>query len=163
MTSSFRHGVASLVFVTVVLCCSISKAQSAKGTYVGSIDEKVRTLEKACVSTLRTLNAAQITYWGGDNSKGFARTLKQLGPHGEGLLDEATASGEKDGYGFRLVPETISEAYPIKHYKFIAQPTKRLSKSQRSYYTDETGVIRFTDEEWEPTREDSPLRGPDER
>lgn len=155
MTSSSRHKVAILLLVIIVLCGVICKAQSANGTDTGSVEETVRILERSCVSNLRALNVAQITYWGGDNTKGFARTLKQLGPEGEGLLNAATVSGEKSGYGFRLVPDSgVRESDPIKHYEIIAQPVKRITKRQRSYYTDETGVIRFTEEKREPTSTD---------
>jgi hypothetical protein len=87
-----------------------------------------------------------------------------LGPDGEGVLNAAMVSGERDGYRFRLVPDkSVGEADPIKHYKIIAQPAKRLSRLQRSYYTDETGVIRFTEEKREPASTDPPLEPPNER
>ncbi|MFY9905017.1 MAG: hypothetical protein WAK62_07720, partial [Terriglobales bacterium] len=164
MTSFFRRDVASFLLVIFVLCCGLIKAQSVNGTDAGSAEEQIRAREKACVLNLRSLNVAQITYWGGDDTRGFARTLKQLGPDGAGLLDAATVSGRKDGYRFRLLlGKTIGEAEPIKHYKLIAQPVKQLSSSQRSYYTDETGIIRFTEQEREPAITDPPLEPPNER
>ena len=48
-----------------ILWCGVSKAQSVNESTNG-VEQKVRPLEKACVSNLRTLNVAQITYWGGD-------------------------------------------------------------------------------------------------
>ena len=164
MTLFLRRGMASFISVIVVLCCGISKAQSVSGTETGGVEEGIRAREKACVSNLRLLNVAQITYWGGDDTKGFAGRLKQLGPDGEGLLNAAAVSGEKDGYRFRLVPDKIAgEAGPFKHYKLIAQPAQRLSRRQRSYYTDETGVIRFTERKREPASTDPPLEPPKER
>jgi hypothetical protein len=150
--------------LAVVLCCGIANAQISNGTDASSAEEKVTVLEKGCVLNLRALNVAQITYWGGEDAKGFARTLKQLGPEGEGLLNAATTSGEKDGYRFRLVPDQrAGETNPIKHYVIIAEPVRRISKRQRSYFTDESGVIRFTEQRREPTSTDPPLEPPKER
>lgn len=164
MTSLFRREVARLLSVIVVLSCGTINAQGVNGTDGGGAEKEIRAREKACVSNLRSLNVAQITYWGGNDVRGFARTLKQLGPDGEGLLDAATVSGRKDGYRFRLLlGKAVDEAEPIKHYKLVAQPVNRLSRSQRSYYTDETGVIRFTEQEREPTSADPPLETPNER
>ena len=164
MSSRLRHEVARLLSVIVFVCCGIGKAQSVNGTDTEAVQEKVTILEKGCVLSLRTFNVAQITYWGGNETKGFARTFKQLGPDGEGVLDAAMVSGERDGYRFRLVPDkSVGKADPIKHYKIIAQPAKRLSRLQRSYYTDETGVIRFTEEKREPASTDPPLEPPNER
>ncbi len=107
----------------------------------------VRSLEMTCVGTLRNLNTSQHTYMGGDQTRGFARSLKQLGPDGEGFVDAITGSGKRYGYSFRLIPEkTDSETQPILHYSIIARPIKRLSERQRSYYTDDSGEIRFTEE-----------------
>ncbi|MGA3106824.1 MAG: hypothetical protein ABSD53_20260 [Terriglobales bacterium] len=146
-----------------ILWCGVSKAQSVNESTNG-VEQKVRPLEKACVSNLRTLNVAQITYWGGDDAKGYAPTLKQLGPDGAGLLNAATVSGKKDGYRLRLVPDqSAGDATPIKHYKIIARPLTRLSKNQRSYYTDESGIIRFTEEPREPESTDPPLEPPSQR
>lgn len=100
--------------------------------------------EAICVGNLRTINTAQVTYWGGDSTKGFARTLKELGPKGAGILDSELSSGKADGYIFRLVPKPPTEGRMIEHYSVTASPIIRLSKKQRSFYTDESGVIRFT-------------------
>src|SRR5437867_12327411 len=51
------------------------------------VQPRAQAYEKNCVSSLRTLNTAQITYWGGDPQKGYARSLKQLGPKGEGMIE----------------------------------------------------------------------------
>ncbi len=73
------------------------------------------------------------------------------------VLHSLGAASSQESYGH------VGEAAPIEHYKIIAQPAKRLSRSQRSYYTDETGVIRFTEEKREPANTDPPLEPPNER
>jgi hypothetical protein len=76
----------------------------AKQTAGTSSDAQLRAkvCEESCVGSLRTLNTAQTTYWGGDAKKGFARSLKQLGPRGEDLIEQVLATGKKDGYQFVL-------------------------------------------------------------
>jgi hypothetical protein len=163
MSMFFQHALAALLSGAVVLCSGISNAQSVNGTDTAAIEQNVIALEKACVLSLRSLNVAQGTYRGGDDSKGFARTFKQLGPAGEGLLDAATVSGKKDGYHFRMIPEAVGQTGAIKHYKILAQPATRIGKHQRSYYTDETGVIRWTELAREPAVTDAPLAPPYDR
>ncbi len=153
----------SLFALITTFCCTVTEAQTVTRSNGPTVEDKVRMLEENCVSSLRTFNVAQVTYWGGDETKGFARTFKQLGPDGEGLLDETMVSGERYGYRFRLIVPDVGEDTPIQHYAIIAQPVKRLSTRQRSYYTDETHVIRFTELDHEPTSSDPPLEPPKER
>ena len=153
---------AGLLTVFLILCCLTGNAQNVSGTDALVTEVQVKALEKSCVLNLRTLNVAQLAYQGGDDSKGFARTLKQLGPDGESLLDAVTVSGVKDGYRFQLVPHK-DHAKSVQHYKIIARPVDRLTDSQRSYYTDESGVIRFTEEARRPASSDPPLEPPYER
>jgi hypothetical protein len=108
------------------------------------LTNRIKSQETSCISTLRTINVAEGTYWGGVDSRGYAGSLKKLGPSGESLIDAVTASGKKDGYRFRLRPEHRVEHSPVRHYTITARPIIRLSNDQRSFFTDETGVIRFT-------------------
>jgi hypothetical protein len=143
--------------------CDAAQSDQSTGTV---IEKRVNAYEEWCVSTLRVINVAEVTYWGGDSAKGYARTLKELGPAGAGLLNAVTASGEieavvlggeKNGYRYRLIPERTDSNRPIMHYTIIARPIKRLVKDQRSFFTDETGVIRFTTENRAATIADPPL------
>ncbi len=123
----------------------------AQGT---DIRARAKLDEESCITTLRTINVAEAAYQGGDDTKGFARTLKELGPAGESLIDWVMASGEKDGYRFRLTPEHKGTNRPVKHYTITARPIRRLVKNQRSFFTDETHVIRFTTENRPATASD---------
>ena len=110
------------------------------------------------VGNLRTLNTAQVTYWGGDAKKGFARSLKQLGPRGEDLIEQVLATGKKDGYQFVLTPGPVDANGAIRHYTISARPSKVLVKGQRSFFTDETGVIRSTPENRAATASDPSIQ-----
>jgi len=103
---------------------------------------------------------AQGTYWGGDAKKGYARTLKELGPGGAGMVDAAIASGKKDGYRFRFIPKRAAGHGPITQYTISARPIKRLFADQRSFFTDESGVIRSTTANRPATVADPPLDSP---
>jgi hypothetical protein len=154
MSASFRSlGLITIMLSSLTLARATSSNQAAADH---SLEKRVKVSEAACIQNLRTINTAQSTYWGGDETKGFARTLRELGPAGAGLLEPAIASGKKGGYRYRLSAKTITDQ-PIKHYIVTATPIKRLAKHQRGFFTDETGVIRFTTENRVATRTDPPL------
>lgn len=148
----------------VFILFSGSTTAQRRNQHVKATEENVQVLEKQCVLLLRTLNVAQGTYWGGDQTRGFARTLEELGPKGAQLLDANQVSGQTDGYRFRLIPDkTLRKDEFIKHYQIIAYPSPRLSRQQRSYFSDETDIIRFTDENRKATSADPTLAAPYER
>jgi hypothetical protein len=143
--------------ILAVLCILVARIPMSGQTKVVDKGEQIKEYENTCIELLRTINVAQGTYWGGDTAKGYARTLKELGPTGVQLIDSIQASGRTPEYQLRLIPERRPGGRPIEHYAIVARPTKRLSKSQRSFYTDETGVIRYTTEDRAATVADSPL------
>ena len=130
------------------LCLVALTAMQAEPTQLSSssVRDRVRAYELSCVATLQAITVANGPYWGGDPAKGYASSLRELGPRGAGILDSVAASGKKDGYHFRLLPERTTDNQAIRHYTIEAWPIKRLVKNQRSFVTDETGVIRFTTE-----------------
>lgn len=155
--TSFRRADAGALVLTALLAV-ICEASPRYQVNRPDLKEGVEAYEKNCVLTMRMLNVVQGTYEGGDAEKGYARTLKQLGPSGAGILADADlASGEKDGYRFRLIPQHTAKSHPVSYYSIIARPIKRLTRNQRSYFTDETGVIRFTSANRAPTVADPPI------
>jgi hypothetical protein len=120
--------------------------------------EKIARAEEAsCVANLRAINVSQNSYWGGERTKGYAATLRELGPAGAGFLEPVIATGKKDGYRHTLTPKDKKAGQPIRHYSITAGPRKRLVNDQKSFFTDETGVIRFTDKNRVATSADTPL------
>ena len=148
--------------LAILMClfgASSTRTEPAQVTSQSARD-KVRAYESSCVATLRLINLAQGTYWGGDPKKGYARTLRELGPAGAGILDAAVTSGKKDGYRFRLIPKPVAGHGPITRYTMNARPIKRLFADQRSFFSDESGVIHFTTEDRLATVADPPLDSP---
>jgi hypothetical protein len=113
-------------------------------------ERQAATLEDKCVGDLRTLNVAEIAYEGFHPEKGFTHSLKELGPKGENLVGPLLPTGEADGYRITL----RGKGTPVRHYVILAKPVTRLVANQRSYFTDETGIIRFTTEPRAATKAD---------
>ena len=68
----------------------------------------------------------------------FARygTLDEIGPNGRKLMGEDLAGGSHWGYHFNL---DLTDA----GYSLMATPTEAGGASHKSYYCDETGVVRW--------------------
>lgn len=98
--------------------------------------------EKAAIAALRTVSAAQVQYY--SQFGRFASSLRQLGerdgsgkstPEAAGLLDSEVASGVKNGYRFVLEDRGAAE------YATSADPTAFGTTGNRTYYSDQTGVV----------------------
>lgn len=134
--------------------------------------------EASAAGALRTINTANVTYAYTYNNS-FAPNLgvldgQEAGAAGcdhSGLIDGVLATGEKNGYTFRYVPladdGTVLNfenrtAVPAQgcaqagapHYKVTADPVRRGQTGMRSFYTDDSGVIRWSTEG--PATADSP-------
>ncbi len=110
--------------------------------------------EASAVGSVRTINTAEITYSSAYPDVGFTLTLSRLaGPTatcatgGAGatsaqscLIDNVLGAGKKSGYTFTLAG---TAATPQTTYTLNADPVSRGSSGQRSFYTDQTGVIRY--------------------
>jgi Tfp pilus assembly protein PilE len=93
-------------------------------------DAVMRTQETAAMQAIRTLHTAQVQYFAQNNR--FAPSLRDLaGKVNSGQL----LAGEKDGYKFR-VDETATG------YAIHAEPVKYKVTGSRSFYSDETMVLR---------------------
>ena len=120
---------------------------------------RIAANEASATASLRTLNTAEVTYASTYNS-GFTSTLGQLStPSGGGqptasqsdLLDPVLSgvqgsggttatSFTKNGFVFTYTP---SGTYPqIATYGVTANPQARGSSGQRSFFTDQSAVVR---------------------
>ncbi len=75
-------------------------------------------------------------------------TLAQLGnPDGSGatppFIDQVLAGGQKQGYTFTATV-TLGTATVAPAFTVVAAPTAPGRSGYRNYFTDESGVIRFT-------------------
>jgi type IV pilus assembly protein PilA len=117
--------------------------------------------EASAVGSLRTINVAAITY-SATYSNGFPPSMIAMdGLQNPGstcdhahLIGSVFAYGQKDGYEFTYVPlgaQVLGDDAKAhgcmtpgsSSYEVHADPFARGSTGQRSFYTDQTGVIRF--------------------
>jgi len=109
--------------------------------------------EGSAQSSLRTLHSAEATYQA-TRGQGKYGTLSELAA--EGLIDSRLASGTKNGYVFTVELTTSDLNYP--GFEVVGVPMTYGSTGIRSFYIDETGVIRGGDNSGGPsTKMDPPL------
>jgi hypothetical protein len=134
--------------------------------FLGKFHPKNRD-SAAAASTLRTLNTCIITYETTYPKVGAPPNLQALtgtvgqeaSPEHAMLLDPSFMASPiiKDGYEFRytLIDPGIAEGHEAK-YRITATPVE-FSKTSKSFFTDESAVIRFTTENREANESDPPL------
>jgi prepilin-type N-terminal cleavage/methylation domain-containing protein len=102
--------------------------------------------ETSAVGSLSALNTACITYltiYGG-----YPAALSNLGPSNPAtstaadLIDSVLASGSKGGYNFAYSAGPRDAAGRVNVYSVTAEPVALGSTGQRTFYTDQSGVIR---------------------
>lgn len=115
--------------------------------------------EASAVGGLRTINTAQKIYASNHPAKGFASSLRELGPSpGAQLIDALFASGEKSGYLFIVYPTAADSAGRVVKYEVTARPKKFTKNSSYSFFTDETDAIHCTKENRAASAADPPLQ-----
>ncbi len=120
---------------------------------------RIAANEASCVSTLRMLNNAEVTY-ALTYSSGYTDNLYRLGPPRPGrpasvgaadLVDPVLAGQgpggtpttfTKSGYNFVYTPLGGSTLGAVTSYQFNADPIIRGSSGQRSFFTNEPLLIR---------------------
>jgi type IV pilus assembly protein PilA len=117
--------------------------------------------EASAVGSLRTIDIAAINY-SATYSNGFPPSLAAMDGAANGrptcddaqLIDPRLASGLRNGYEFTYVPlgtQILGDdakahgcSFPgSSSYEAHADPATRGTTGERSFYTDQTGVIRF--------------------
>ena len=105
--------------------------------------------ESSVVGSLRALNNACLAY-SSTYSDGFPLALANLGPattpssSAADLIDEVLTTGAKSGYSFIYSPGAPNAYGYINKYTINANPDVQDETGIRYFFTDETGVIRFT-------------------
>jgi type IV pilus assembly protein PilA len=111
------------------------------------LKSKIAANEASAVGSLRTVNAACVTYsstWG----TGFPLALSRLGPGkpvtaaAADLIDSVLAAGTKAGYQLIYV-SAAPKGGTIGTYTVNANPLKLNITGGRYFFTDQTGVIRY--------------------
>ncbi|MGB6481882.1 MAG: hypothetical protein WBE86_00185 [Candidatus Acidiferrales bacterium] len=120
--------------------------------------------QAAAVGCLRSIVTAE-AYYSKHYPAGFSPTLASLGvpdsgvqpsASAAGLLDNTLTGGTKNGYVFTYVPGAKDSSGKITSYTITARPNT-WKTGMWSFFADETGVIRWTDENRVPKVTDGPL------
>jgi type IV pilus assembly protein PilA len=109
---------------------------------------QLEDLEATALNHLRTINAAEVSYAATFPELGFACTIADLGGAGEptpgsaGLIDAGLSSGRLDGY---IISIEVCSGSPVDGFSISAVPEDRQS-GLRAFCSDESGIIRFSDD-----------------
>ena len=102
--------------------------------------------EASAMASLRRIHSAEATYQSTRGAGKFG-TLSELAA--EGLIDSKLASGTKNGYNFTVELTTDEMNYP--GFSVVGVPMTYRSTGTRSFFIDETGVIRAGDNSGGPS------------
>jgi type IV pilus assembly protein PilA len=126
-------------------------------------ESRMAANEASAVGSLRTLNTSLVAYSATyTDSVGYPPTLQTLGPPPDrlsnscskaNLIDDILSSGMKSGYIFEYLPGPQTRAMVAgcpavsKSYVLTARPKEYDTTGNRSFYSDESGVIRYSTSE----------------
>jgi type IV pilus assembly protein PilA len=107
--------------------------------------------EGSAIHSLRTISSAEQSYHVNFQKYG---TLDELGANG--LIDSKLASGKKNGYNFTI--ELTSDPSSPEGFAVVGVPESYRNSGLRSFYVDESFVIRAADNAGGPASKlDAPL------
>jgi hypothetical protein len=101
----------------------------------------IRHNETGAIASLRTLFSAEATYQATAGNGDYG-TIAELGE--QKLIDYVLAEGHRYGYLFKVRREKRSTESPSS-LEIVAIPRTYGVTGRRSFYIDETGVIRAAD------------------
>ncbi|MGA2428946.1 MAG: prepilin-type N-terminal cleavage/methylation domain-containing protein [Candidatus Acidiferrum sp.] len=105
------------------------------------IHAKMAANEASAVSSIHSINTAEITYSSANPLIGYSALLSDLGPAASNYIDSVLASGTKSGYVFTYVQNTTD--VPSDGYTLNADPVTRGVTGQRSFYSDQLNQTHY--------------------
>src|SRR5258708_5469056 len=113
---------------------------------------KISANESSAVGSIRTINTSEVSY-ATTYGFGYAPALATLGgvtpctalPASACLIDPFLSAGTKSGYSFQALPNTGAGTAlsPFTGVEVTANPLNVGTTGQRSFCSDQSGVIRF--------------------
>ena len=127
--------------------------------------------ESSAVGSVRTINTAEVTYAAAYPDTGFAGTLANLGGTSAActppavattasacLIDSLLTLGNKSGYTFAATGAILGAGTVNNVYTVTAVPQGIGTTGQRGFYSDQSGVVRYTLDGTAPTVASSALQ-----
>lgn len=152
----------SLIELLIVIAIILIVAAIAVPNLLRS---RIAANQASAVSSLRTLNTAEVAYSTTFGS-GFSVNMASLAPpagagiassSAAGLIDSVLAMGAKSGYTFTYSPGSSDATGSINTYSLNAGPDNN-STGTDYYYSDQSGIIRMNSTT-AASSTDSPLAG----
>jgi hypothetical protein len=153
-----RKAKLALGWVMVIACVATVSAQK---TPTPPSEEDQST----AVGCLRSLNTAE-AYYAKEYARGFSPSLAALSPPPQGekaspsaanLIDASLTGGHKANYVFTYKTGAPDAQGHINSYTLTACPAQ-WQKGVRSFFTDQTAVLRWTKENRAATLKDPPIQ-----
>ena len=127
---------------------------------------KMAANEASAVASLRTYNTSIVAYQT-TYATDPTTDMSQLGPattpssSAADLVDNllGIAAPIKSGYAFTYTPGTAASNGSVSTYTIIANPTTQNVTGQRTFFTDQSGVIRQRTDGTTATATDTPIGG----
>ncbi len=135
----------ALVLLLVAASIAVWRYPEAKQFYGSYLQG---AWERSVIISVRNIVTSQSTY--SDTTGRYAPDLAALS--NEGLIDNVLASGTMDGYTFSTSAGSDGRSFTVN-----ARPVTRSERTNRSFYSDQTEVIRYTKEDRPATVDDKPL------
>ena len=114
------------------------------------LQSKAAANEASAISSVRNLVSSQITYSATTGAGTYAPSLTTLST--TKLIDSVLGSGTKDGYTFSASTGTGNSTFSL-----TARPQTYASTGTRSFFADESGVIRYNTADAAATSASPPL------
>ena len=114
------------------------------------LQSKAAANEASAISSVRNLVSSQITYSATTGAGTYAANLGVLST--SKLIDSVLGSGTKDGYTFAAATGTGNTTFNLK-----SRPVTYGSTGTRSFFADESGVIRYNTADAEADSASAPL------
>lgn len=125
-----------VTIITILASLAIPLVQRARMT----------VQEKTALGTMRTISEAEFHYRVFHDTYG---TLSDL--ISDKLVDDGLSSGVRSGYRFRIKNQDAAQ------FQLTAVPTTIGVSGEKGFYTDESGVIRYSDDGSEPNSSAPPV------